>query len=280
MAISPIAPCDGAYGAGPNLVEAPAVQPYAFGAMSAFDVVESNDPHDFNGITYKSPACQAGVAEWVDDCDSGAVLPKPVTDLDRDAVVRGCPFHLITNLSCKTTTLEAMFAEARLIFELGEQRQVEAAVFTRLLVQPDVVVLNATEGIGFLQGVAVLESAIAECYPGRATLHADRGVAAYAAANRYLEKRGAGLFTPLDSKWALYAGSPNVGPDGAPAPDGHAWIWATSDVQLRRSSIDVRPDGTDHILQIGTNVPQVLVERSYVPSRECCAFAFLICLGC
>jgi hypothetical protein len=282
-----IDPCPGTYGPRPTLLEdVPAIEPYALGAMSAFRIVETDDPHHRNGIVYKQPACVAQVSEWVDDCDSTAVLPKVPTQVEENAFVRGCPWHLYAALDCKTTTLDAMRDEVREVFRLGEQRAVEDAVWLKT-VAPDAVILNPpgteAEALGFVGGLAALESAIAGCWPGQATIHADRGVAIYAAQQRQLERRGGSLFTPLDSRWAFYGDGPNTGPDGLPAPDGHAWLYATGQVTLARFPVlypdPVMPLRRDPATGQMTNEPYVLAERTYISDVPCCKFAVLVCLS-
>lgn len=284
-----MAQCEGTYGPHQHLVDAPVVNPYRFGALSAFNITEPTDDHERNGIVYKSTACVAAIAPWVDNCDSGAVLLKEPTDAGLDAEASGCPIHLLTVLSCKTTTLEAMFQEALDAFKLAEQSATEAAVWGALLENPAAVILNTVPGeagaFSLLQGLALLESAIADCYPGQATIHGDRGVGTYAADVMNLIRNGGSLETALGSKWALYGGGPNTGPDGLPAPDGHAWLYATSNVSLRRFPIETRPSEVGYVLLKNpdggqTNEPRVIVERTIVPSIECCILAALVCLSC
>lgn len=274
-------PCAGTF-APQALVETTQATPYRFGAMTAFTILDSNDDHERSGIYYKSPFC-AGVNTFVDDCDPDEVDPKTPTDVDRDAVVTGCPFHLYAYLSCRTTTLEQMLTDARLALDIGEQRGVESNVWSQVLATADSVIVNTVPGapgaLGVTAGLAALESRMADCYGGQATIHANRGIANYAAEQRQLEKQGAAAFTPLGSRWAFYAGNDDsLGPDGSATPAGHTWIYATSQLVLRRFPVEV-PTDVAHILMLPTNEPIVIAERTYVPSKECCAFAVLVCLG-
>ncbi len=275
-------PCSGTFAPQAD-VATPIATPYRMGAMVAYTVIDSGDDHERNGIVYKSPFC-AGVNTFVDNCDSGEVGPKTPTDVDRDAVVVGCPFHLYAYLSCRTTSLAQMLVDARLALEIGEQRGVELNVWSQVLATANSTVINASsdtdDALDLVSALAALESAIASCYGGQATIHANRGIANYAAASRQLEKQGAAGFTPIGSRWAFYAGDPNTGPDGTPAPDGYAWVYATSQLTLRRFPVEV-PTDVDHVLMLPTNEPIVIAERTYVPSIECCAFAALVCIsGC
>lgn len=277
-------PCAGTYGAPPLNVPAPAILPWRFGLLSVANVIDETDDHARNGIFYKSPACTGTVTEWVDDCDSDLVDPKSPTGPDDTAYIQGCPFHLYAALNCKTTTLAAMGEEVLRVFELDEQRAVEAAVWANVLATPAATVLNASslpaDAFPIVGGIAALESAMAECYGGRATFHADRGVAPYFARDFQVHTEGSAKFSELGSAVAFYGGSPNTSPAGVVAPAGFAWIYATSTLTLRRFPIDVLPE-TDQRLQYSplTNEPFVLAERTYVPSVECCTYAVLVSLS-
>lgn len=279
-------PCAGGYGVHPLVVEAPVVIPWAYGLLSVATVIDEGDDHARNGIFYKSPACTADVLNWEDDCDSGEVADKVPTFTGDSAFIQGCPFHLYAALDCKTTTLEAMGAEVRTVFELGEQRAIETEVWNRVLATGATTVLNATslpaDAFTVTGGIAALESHMASLYGGRATLHSDRGVAAYAAQNYEIQPGGRIKETVLGSAWAFYGGSPNTSPAGVAAPSGYAWMYATSQLVIRRFPVDVLPDETNQRIRYNplTNEPYVLAERTYVPSVECVRAAVLVCLSC
>lgn len=272
-------PCTGT-SAPPNLVEAPNAVPYAYGAMSAYTVIDDPDGHNANGVFYQSPFCH-GVNTFVDYCAGDTPNEKTPTDQDVSDVIAGCPFTLYAYLSCRRTTLEAMLTDARKSLAIGEQRGVELNVWAQTLATSASTVVNASssvdDSLSLTAALSALESAIANCYGGQATIHANRGVSAYAADHRLMEKRAGGAFTPVDSKWAFYAGDPNTGPDGEAAPDGYAWVYATSQVTLRRFEV-IAPQDVAHVLSYPTNEPVVIAERTYVPTVECCQFAALVCL--
>lgn len=284
MSFTPV--CPGTYGAGPLLIERPVVKPWGFGLVSVATVIDETNEHARNGIVYKSPPCTADVQPWVDSCIPADLLDKIPTDADRNAIVRGCPFHLYAALGCKTTTLAAMTEEVRAVFDLGEQRAVEEQVWVKVLAQAGSTVLNAssatTDAFTVTGGIAALESAIAACYGGEATLWGDRGLATYAARERVILQQAGHLETIIGSKFGFLGGSPNTSPAGVPAPSGFAWIYITSDLTLRRFPVNILPDDVNQRLRYNplTNEPYVVAERSYVPSIECCAYAALVCLSC
>lgn len=270
----------------PNVtIEAPTCTPWRFGLLSVSTVIEETDPHIRNGIQYKPMACLAGVEPWDDVCPPDVPDPKTPTDVgDQRVLVEGDPFTIYSYLSCKTTTLEAMFGEVRNAFTLGEPRAVEQEFWLRVLAQPDCTVLNASslpaDALPTLAGIAALESYMADNYGCQATFHADRAVAPYAFNARQLVRNGGALETQLGSRFAAYGASINTGPDGVAPPAGYAWIYATSAVTLRRFPVETYPDSVDQILQRNSNEPVVIAERTYVPSVECACAAVLVCLGC
>lgn len=274
---------DGAY-APRVLVEAPDCQPWRFGLLSVANIIDTTEDHERNGIKYKPLPCVADVAEYVDGCDTlGAPNEKAPTDLDDQGVeATGSPFHLYTYLSCKTTTLADMRTQARDALNKGEQFGVERAVWEHVLAQPGCTVLNSEPGtagaLSVIAAIAALESYMAENYSCRALFHSDRATVPYAVDRHQLVVVGGQLNTFLGSSWAAYGGALNTGPDGTPAPDGHAWIYATSQLTLRRFPIDV-PE-LEMILRLNSNEPVVIAERTYVPSVECACAAVLVCLGC
>lgn len=267
-------------------LDGPVITPYRYGAITAWDVIDATDPHQRYGILYESLACTADVLPMPDGICPPDPFVKVPTYGDESTYVRGCPFSLYAALDCRRTTLANMQRDVEEVFRLGEQRALEAAVWTNLIAQPDAVVINTIPAepgaLGIGPGIAALESAMAGCYPGQATIHLDRGLGIYLASEHLLEKQGSGLFTPLGSKIALYGNTPNTGPDGLPAPDGHAWIYATGQLTLRRFAQDTKtPDFplTRDANGGQTNVPYAMSERTYVADVPCCKRAVLVCLG-
>lgn len=272
----------------PLLVSPPAIQPLPYDLLSVATVIDDPDIHALNGVTYKSLACGADLNTFVAVCPTSDNPVKTATDDDRQIIISDDLIELYANLTCKETTLEAIFQEARDIFALGEARALESAFWASQLAVAGSVVLNTTAGVdgalSVTSAIAALESAIACCYPGRPVFHADRGVAPYAFAAFQLEKAGNELQTRQGSAWASYACAPNTSPAGVEAPDGYAWVYVTSQPVIRRWSAQTLPMDVGYVLTKNdtgglTNVPSVKVERSYLPSLECCAFAVLVCLG-
>lgn len=269
-------------------VEAPACTPPKFGLQSVVTLLDQDDSHELNGVIYQPNTCVAPVGAWEAVCPPAVPATKTETDVVPDDVV-GDPFHLYATRSCRRSTLEAMKGEVAEDFERGEWRGIEREVWNRILAQPTSVILNTIPGpagaLSVTAAIAALESYTSENYSCRALFHSDRGVTPYAITDHQLVVVGGALSTFLGSAWAAYTASPNVGPDGLPAPDGHAWIYASSGLVLRRFPLSVQPEQPGQMLERDlatgqlTNEPFVLAERTYVPTVECGVAAVLVCLG-
>jgi hypothetical protein len=280
--------CPGTYGPGPLIVDAPNVPLWEYGLLSVATVLDGGDVHQRNGIAYKSFACVGTVNGWTDDCTEPPLKYPTDTLSGEDNIVQGCPFHIYAALSCKTTTLEDMARDVAEVYRLGEQKQVENQVWNNVLATSNATLLNTDETTAnaytVVGTIAALESAIASCYGGRATIHADRGLMAYLIRDRQVVLvDGDHYETPLGTKVAFYGGSPNSSREGVSAAAGYAWLYVTPELTIRRFPIDILPPDAAHRLSYGvsmTNEPYIVAERTYVPSTECCIFVAQACLSC
>lgn len=290
MAFPFVTACPGTYGPSALIVDAPTVPLWEYGILTVATIIDEPDPHARNGIAYKAPACVGTVNGYIDDCVTPPTKVPTDTLLKEDNVVRGCPFHLYAALSCKTTNLEAMAAEVAEVFRLGEQSAMEGQVWSNVLATTGSTVLNATslpaDAFTPVGAIAAMESAMATCYGGRATIHSDRGLAPYLERDRQIKLVGDHYETALGTKIGFYGGSLNTSPVGVAAPSGYAWVYITPELTIRRFEPAILPADSAHRLQYIdgngnlTNEPYVLAERTYVPSTECCRFAVLVCLAC
>lgn len=277
------ATCPGAY-APPALIMEPGAQRWGYGLESVATYLENQNEHERNGIKYKSFRCVGNVRNWEDNC-TGPLAPKEPTDSGRDNVVVGCPFHLYAALNCKTTNLEAMAAEVEEVFNYGEQSAVETQVWNRVLATTAATVLNATsapaDAFQTTRAIAELEQAMAACYGAQATIHAPRSVAPFLFGEQQLNEADGTYYTKLGTKIAFYGGCPNSSPVGVVATAGHAWLYITSEITVRRWTPEILPEDVRLRLQYGagmTNEPFIVAERTYVPSVECCQFAAQVTL--
>lgn len=139
------------------------------------------------------------------------------------------------------------------------------------------VVITGT--VDIVEGLGLLESALAECYPGVGVIHAERSVLAHMAANDLIERNGQKLQTIGGTPIAFGAGYLGTGPD-ATAPDpGTTWLYATGAITIRRDpQITITSDRTA-ALDRAVNTLRMFAERSYNISWDCCHFAVNVSLG-
>lgn len=269
------------------LIETPAIVPWRSGLFSVATVIDMRDPHFRNGVVFRAPDC-GNVAQFVDDCVSANVSPKTPTFPNPGQVDGVGPWDLYTYMNCRgygDGSLAAMLDEARNSLAFGTPKAVEKLFWSDVLATPASVVLNASslpaDAFTVVGGVAALESYMADNYAGQATFHADRGVSAFAARDRQVDLVNGVHISPVGSQWAFYGGGLNTGPDGTAAPDGYTWLYATSQVYLWRSEVNVLPE-VEQMLRYGpmTNEPTAIAEQSWIAATFCAKAAVLICLAC
>lgn len=190
------------------------------------------------------------------------------------SVVSGAPFSIYKTVECQDL-IEDDSAWAREALALGEAHAVESAFMQAVLAQPTTVLPNGTTAVSLINGIALLEGYAADVYGASPTLHMPRSVATRAAAHD-------GITPGLDWTMTTLQGSPvangggyslNLGPTGAPAPAGQAWLYVTGAVTLVRGSVQVH-----RVLDHTVNNQVTLAERTYVPSVDCFAAAVLVTL--
>lgn len=273
----------------PVLIETPDIVPWRSGLFSAATIIDMPDGHYRNGVKFRAPDC-GNVSTFNDACPPGVVSPKLPTFPNPGQVDGVGPWTIYTYINCRgygDGSMAAMFDEARAALALGSPKAIEALLWTDLLATPASVVLNASsntaDAFTFTGGVAALESYMAFNFGGRATIHGDRGMSAYASRDRQVSLgRDGSLQTIIGTQWAFYGGSPNTSPAGLPAPSGYAWLYATSQVYLWRSEVDVLPDSVDQMLRYDpmTNEPTAIAEQVWIAADFCAQAAVLVCLNC
>lgn len=240
-----------------------------------------------NGVQYQAETC-ADATTWAITCGTDAERETKEATLALP-LVSGTPFVAYLGILCPLVgyTLEEFGRLVRNALEACEQRAVERTFWTGdmgndpHLADPDTVVLGGAEPLGVLQGIATLESYLADTYCGVGVLHAPRGLAPYAANFGLIQGTNPRLSTPLGTRWAFGAGySVNIGPDGTPAPDGTAWIYATGQVNIWRSEVWMQPDDLEQAFSRTTNDVEMFAERSFVLTTECVTAAVLVRLDC
>lgn len=276
-------------------IDAPPVERYTGGLYAVAPpqpgpVVDGNARRWENGIQYEALTC-ADPSAWAPTCgtDPTRVDKEPSLEFP---LVEGTPFVVYLGVQCALpgNTLQEYERRVRAALALCEQRTVERTYWTgdmgnesHLASGVEVTIVNPDPAtpMGVVQGVAALESHLGDNYCGVGVLHAPRGLSPYAAENQLLRGNNPSLTTPLGTRWAFGAGySVNTGPDGTPAPDGMAWIYATGQVNIWRSEIFLQPDRLEAAFNTRTNDVVMLAERVFVITHECTVAAALVRLDC
>jgi len=236
-------------------VAAPPVTPYTFGLFSVAAMpAPPVDEHWACGVQYEPYLCGSAKVEG-DRCAE----PQPDKAAEEGVpLVEGTPFTVFAGFNCHLPgrSREDVMDRARQALALGEQRAVEDAYWTGAagseprLADPSAVVLNpagSTGGMHPVSGLGDLEAYLAEHYGGTGVIHAPRGVIPALAAYQQVspERGGARLLTTLGTPVAAGGGYiANTGPDGAPALDGTAWLYATGVPSVVRSRAPPRSGET------------------------------------
>ncbi len=132
--------------------------------------------------------------------------------------------------------------------------------------------------VDILQGVGLLEGALARCFGGVGVIHAPREALSAMAESHLIEPRGGTMYTIGGVPVAFGAGYLTTGPDGTPASPGNAWLYATGPVMMRRSEIRIVA-GRAQSLNRSVNTLTMIAERDYNLAWNCCHFAIQVSLG-
>jgi hypothetical protein len=260
------------------------------GLFAAAQFPQLPDGHwQCGGVAYEQETCGT-VHGWSQTCPPTAPLPK-VTDLTWP-LVEGTVFVVTAGVTCSKVgySLEEFRRRVTNQFIANEQRAVERIFWTGELgnephlADPDCTVLagaTVAAPLTLRGGVAALESFLGDNYGYTGVIHAPRGVSVYAADARLIENAPARPVTPLGTRWAFGGGySVNTGPDGTPAPDGVAWLYATGQVNIWQGEVINNPEDLEAAFNTKTNEVTVIAEREYVITRECVCAAVPISIGC
>lgn len=272
------------------LVDGPSCRPAKYGLLAAADVEDRPDGHWITGVLADIEAC--------DDVTIHSACPTdPMPDKDDDATSfsthHGTPFYLVAGFKCGTGGMTAGRAHDIVGRRLsrGENRGIERAFWTGLDAggnaltdtlgqNPDVVDITPSGGAATItSGVAMLESAMGDCYPCTAIIHANRGMATYMAERNLLEPDGAvQRFKATGSALVVGGGYGITGPVGndhvTPA-DGETWMYATGGIKVVRGPAAFVPDniGDPSMVDRVVNNFLVFAERPYSIVLDCCIYA-------
>jgi len=232
------------------------------------------------------PTRLCGHVRVFDDCTGEAV---PILDLGRSQPVTVDPIVVQSVASCSLMGGRAVLDDLRVeaLEELTRLTPyaVERELWTgeladladlpnRRLASPDAEVLNAVPESP-VSVIGRLEEALGST-PGRGLIHAGLRAAAYLAGQT--SREGNLLRTKLGSVVVTGAGYLSTGPDGEPAPDGAAWVYATGPVTVRLSTPEIPAQDAETIDRTN-NTAEVRAQRLAAVSWDGCAhFAALLAL--
>lgn len=270
-------------GGGRMYVESPRRENTRMGLADAIEWLPDRGPHWRNGIETEPWSCPIDVHAVNCDC-VGTTTNNPTKELGPrgTGLVEADPFILHSDYNCSPfgRTMEEARERARHRLLMSENNGLEQYAMENLFAGAEVLVADTIMG-----GVAVLEQWLGDNVGTQGFLHAPYAVAPYLHNGRLAlfccdSVEQDGLHTPVGNRWVLGAGySANLGPDGAPAPAGTAWLYATGPLVGIRGDVFFTPD-LDHALDKATNDLTILAEREYVIWSECDVAAVNVPVSC
>lgn len=249
-----------------HLVDAPPVVPYPFGLFSVVEPRLTLDEHWRLGVRWQSQACVESKTT------TGICIDGDVPALDPDdlcAVVEYDPFTAYAynddSLIGYTLAEHQQHAIDRLV--AGEQRAAETHLWGML--GTAVPVPTNLVGWDVTYGLAWVEQALAESYPGTGVLHMSRATATMLWDR--LHQVGNKLYTTLNTPVVVGGGY-----DPLPVvPTGLGTIYGTGPLALYRGDVDTREAAVDR----GNNTASYIAQRDYVIGWDCTAIGAAVTLA-
>jgi len=298
-------------------IEPPAFTPARYGLLSVAPPTTPADPHWAGGVQYQALCPSGGTTydECIVVTGSGGPPPPPTAKADNvDWTARGAtPFTVYAEFDCAPAAF-ANEAEAQRLAEDALTRvegwQVERAFWTgqaggqevvfphlaenALIVagsgingSPVTITLNTaavvvtggeTAGpVDVVEGLGVLEQALADCYKGEGVIHVPTSLLPTFAAHGLLVRDGSQLRTWKGNLVAVGGGYTGSSPANAAPAAGQAWVYATGSVFAYRSA--VQTFRLAETLDRNENTIRAIAERTYVLGWDCCHLATLMSLG-
>lgn len=284
----------------PLRVDPPGFTPLPYGLMSVATLVPDSNKKWKLGTEFQPIPCDPA-ASTTDNCPVGPDYTKLITS---DGVpARGAEsFTLYADITCSPVGhWDEAIQRAADVFTRGEGRALEEIFWTGAVdtpaggiihphlasdselvsggipIQSEATVLVSGTAVDIVEGVGLLTAELAACYGGVGVLHMPYAALAHMSANHLIERSGQKLQTTGGVPVAFGAGYTGSGPDGTPAPAGHAWLYATGSVMIRRGEIFM-PDRISSFDR-SVNTVRIFAERTYNVAWDCCHLAILVRLG-
>jgi len=297
-----------------ELIEAgPAYTPLRFGLLSAVEQPLSQDRWRL-GLLRQPPVCDGADSILALPClVTGG--PSMVPTVTGAPLIASDPFRVYAWIQCSTMgwgdDLDALRARTLAALTNGEARSVEHTVWTGVPTatgvggagpvyphlasnaqvlaaqqgaatvekQAAAQVLTSGTALDVVEGLAVLEGALASCYGAEGVIHVPRVALPLLRAQNVIEQQGQQLRTLGGNVVAGYASGDRMGPDGTTPAAGQGWFYATGAVQVYRSGINDRGRTPGEIVGRRDNSTVYLVERTYVVTWDCCLIAAQVQFG-
>jgi hypothetical protein len=256
-------------------VAAPGTTPYRYGLFSAAAVSDPVDQREFLAGVQWEPLCVDAPAPT----SSAAVPDRPAMTLPGGVdLVQVGVIRLYAGLTGQAAGRDDLLDRARQALGLVEQQSLEHYVWTGeagntpFLAAAGTPVLAGTAAapVALPQGVGLLEAFIADRTGSVGVLWAPRYLAGWFASAQLIRLDGPRLTAPLGDA-VVFAQTNGVGPAGAPAGPGEAWLYATGAVMVRRSAV-LLPRLAD-VLDRTDNEVFAVAERFYTVGWNCAVAA-------
>lgn len=282
-----------------KFVDAPTVTPLPYGLLSVVDVVNDNDSKWKLGTVYQPDACDPAHSTRIscplDDIEDFRKTPTSdgIPARGTDAVT------LYTWIDCSPVGAWDEYEErTRTALDLGAPRALESVFWTGDITQPagdvyyphlaadtevfdteyetDILLQSAatviTGAVGVVDAIALLESAMATCYPGTPVIHVPRMALAHLDRYNLLDRQGDMLVTLGGSRVAAGAGYPGTSPAGVTETYPSTWFYATGAITMRVSDTKFT-SSKEAGLRRDVNSMVLIAERTYALGWDCCHFA-------
>lgn len=289
-----------------KLVDPPAFNPAQFGLLSVAEInPDTSDQHWRNGVQFQPQFCGTALSTAA-VCVTGGISKPQVAD---GLITRGAdPFAVQAWLNCSPIGYTAdTWRKATVAALLNNERVAVEQVFATGIVTgsgpiyPHLAANTAVDdvtgigqvvnlqtaaqvavtgaGVDIIEGVGLLEGAVAACYGGTPVLHVPvRAVAAMAAWGLVI-RDGPQLRTPAGSLVAAGAGYAGIAPDGTTPAAGTAWLYATGAVKVWRSTVELTGSNPADWVGRARNDQVLVAERTYVIGWDCCHIGVPVIFG-
>ncbi len=279
------------------LVAPPTRKPLPYGLLNAAQPQEEVDPHWANGVRFQPVPCgPAGIT--LEPCPSvtgGPNMAPTAFGMETRGTSAFSPYAYI---DCSTVGhIEEAQQLASAALTSGEGRAVEREFWTgEFGTQPHLAANAAVTGsdgtleqtaavvvtgaaLDAVEALGVLEDALGSCYGNEGVIHVTPATLTHLFNLSVVYRDGARLRSPNGHLVAAGSGYPGTGPDGTAPAGGHAWMYATGAVTVRRSGIVLPSPQQVQVIDRNKNDVVQVAYRTYVIGWECCHFAALVRLG-